>query len=174
MLGVHDFDDIWWFLIKLFFEGLFEVLKLSIASVKDSIVDFVEQLKDLLNNEKTTYAVSYDIKDKVQDLLLKTLIPVLESSLDLIMSAIEKILDTAIAVINKITGSDSIREALQKYLDDFLDGYYTKVIKMLKQLLDLIDPSAPGPDVENIKKIVIDLVRESLEVAIKKMKERIA
>merc|ERR1712141_225280 len=143
----------------------------EIFKIKDAIVDFVNKLTDIINGKAQS---TYGIKDTVADLVLKTLIPVLEGSLDFIMSCIEKLLDIVTLAIKGVTGTDSIREGLKKYLDAFLDGYYTKVLEMLRQLLDLIDPSAPGPDVDDIKKLVIDMVREALEVIIKKMKERIA
>merc|ERR1712193_577279 len=101
---------------------------------------------------------------------------VIKKALDMVMDAVEGVIDMAIEKINELTDGESLRQTIIDYIDRLLNGYVQTVVDTIRKVLDYLDGSAEAPELDDLDKLkeeILGQVRRVLEEFIERMKEKV-
>merc|ERR1712227_26507 len=138
------------------------------------LVEVIDEIKKIIEETKDKPQTYGWLSDKVKGIVNKEVIDkVIKQALDMVMGAIEGLIDMAVEKINELTDGESLRQTIIDFLDRLLNGYLQTVVDAIRKMLDFLDPSVEGPELEKIKEEVLNQVRTLLEEFIEKMKEKV-
>merc|ERR1712193_597007 len=170
--GLGDFFD----KVNRYWDATVKIAE-QLKKLSACLVEVVEEIQKIIEEAKNKPQTYGWLSDKVKDVVNKNVIDkVIKKALDMVMDAVEGVIDMAIEKVNELTDGESLRQTIIDYIDRLLNGYVQTVVDTIRKVLDYLDGSAEAPELDDLNKLkeeILGQVRRVLEEFIERMKEKV-